>query len=129
MKKLFLIFVIIHCVLFTISAQTKTSVTEFNLAGPYPVAAPLAFDTVNVKGEKFDDKLFLNTMPSFIGCNKSIQWEKCFPSLEDSKSVGLLSFYINNVDYLKGKIKVNGPKSYKLFIDGQEASSDLNLAS
>ena len=127
MKKLFLIFVIIHCVLFTISAQTKTSVTEFNLAGPYPVAAPLAFDTVNVKGEKFDDKLFLNTMPLSSAATKVFNG-KVLPSLEDSKSVGLLSFYINNVDYLKGKIKVNGPKNYKLFIDGQEASSDLNLA-
>ena len=117
MKKLFLIFVIIHCVLFTISAQTKTSVTEFNLAGPYPVAAPLAFDTVNVKGEKFDDKLFLNTMPLSSAATKVFNG-KVLPSLEDSKSVGLLSFYINNVDYLKGKIKVNGPKNYKLFIDG-----------
>ena len=127
MKKLLLILFTIHCFLFTVSAQTKTSVTEFNLAGPYPVVAPLALDTVNVKGEKFDDKSFLSAMSLSSPATKVFKG-RVLPSLEDSKSVGLLFFYINNVDYLKGKIKVSGPKNYKLFIDGQEASNDLNLA-
>ena len=50
------------------------------------------------------------------------------PSLTEKKSVGLLSFYINNSDYLKGKIDVQGPKNYKLYIDGAEANGELILA-
>ena len=50
------------------------------------------------------------------------------PSLADSKSVGVLTFYVNNSSYLKGKVDVKGPKNYKLYIDGQEAGSELKLA-
>jgi len=50
------------------------------------------------------------------------------PSLKDSKSVGILSFYVNNQDFVKGSISVKGPKNYKLFIDGQEAAGELKLA-
>ena len=32
------------------SAQVKTPVKEFNIAGPYAVAAPFARDTVDVTG-------------------------------------------------------------------------------
>ena len=109
------------------SAQVKTEIKEFNLAGPFAVSAPLSVDTVNVKGEKFDAKSLLGSLAltaepttTFSGC--------VLPSLKDSKSVGILSFYVNNSDYLKGKIEVKGPKNYKLFIDGQEAGADLKLA-
>ena len=34
------------------SAQHKTEVKEFNLAGPFKVQAPLALDSVDVKGKK-----------------------------------------------------------------------------
>ena len=108
-------------------AQQKTEVTKFNLAGPYAVTAPMAMDTVDVKGKKFDDKSLLSsvalTSPStgqFSGC--------VLPSLKDSKSVGVLSFYVNNSDYIKGKIEVKGPKNYKLYIDGAEAGGELKLA-
>ena len=89
-----------------VSAQDSTLVVkDFNLAGPFAVSAPLSVDTVNVKGEKFDEKsllegLALTTKPTttFSG--------QVLPSLKDSKSVGLLSFYLNNSDYFKGKIEV-----------------------
>ncbi len=44
------------------SAQVKTEISEFNLSGPYAVQAPLAFDTVDVKGNKFDDKSLMNNI-------------------------------------------------------------------
>lgn len=109
------------------TAQQKTEVTEFNIAGPLKVVAPLAFDTVDVNGNKYDEKsqmasLQLTAEPTgtFSG--------KVLPKLEDGRSVGVLSFYVTNSDYLKGKITVKGPKNYKLYIDGKEASGDLKLA-
>ena len=109
------------------TAQVKTPVKEFNIAGPYAVAAPFALDTVDVKGKKFDDKSLMGAISltsqadgKFSGC--------VLPSLKDSKSVGVLSFYVNNSDYLKGKIEVKGPKNYKLYIDGVEAGGELKLA-
>ena len=41
-----------------VSAQDSTLVVkDFNLAGPFAVSAPLSVDTVNVKGEKFDESM------------------------------------------------------------------------
>ena len=45
------------------SAQVKTEIGKFNLAGPYAVAAPFATDTVDVKGKKFDNNSLLSALP------------------------------------------------------------------
>ena len=108
-------------------AQVKTTISEFNQAGPYAVTAPVAFDTVDVKGQKFDDKQLMSAIALTSPATGKFTGE-VLPSLEDSKSVGLLSFYVNNSDYLKGKIEVKGPKNYKLFIDGAEGGGELKLA-
>lgn len=108
-------------------AQVKTEIRTFNLAGPYAVKAPLALDTIDAQGRKFDEASLLEavslTSPATSRFNGQV-----VPSLADSKSVGLLSFYINNSDFLKGKITVKGPKNCKHFIDGQEAGEELKLA-
>ena len=127
MKKLLLTLFVIQGTLCTISAQTKTTVTSFNLSGPYAVAKPIAFDTVDVQGKKFDDKSLMSSLALTSPTTSKFEGQ-VLPSLEDSRSVGLLSFYVNNSDYLKGKIEVKGPKNYKLFIDDAEASPDLKLA-
>ena len=108
------------------SAQQKTEVTEFNLAGPFKVTAPLKFDTVDVKGNKYDEKsqlasLALKAEPTTVFSGKVL------PKIEGERSVGVLTFYMTNSDYLKGKLKVKGPKNYKLYIDGKESAGDLNL--
>lgn len=109
------------------SAQQKTEVRQFNQAGPFAVTAPVPFDTVNAQGKKFEVKSLLGgialTSPTtkvFDGC--------VLPSLADCRSVGLLTFYVNNADYVKGKIEVKGPKNYQLYVDGNEATPDLQLA-
>ena len=109
------------------SAQQKTEVRAFNLAGPYAVASPVGFDSVDVQGKKFDDKSLMGAMA--LTAQSTSRFEgQVIPSLPDSRSVGMLTFYVNNRDYLKGSITVKGPKNYKLFIDDVEASTELKLA-
>ena len=102
-------------------------VTEFNLSGPYAVSAPFALDTVDVQGKKFDPNTLMNSI-SLTSQPTGRFSGQILPSLPNSKSVGLLSFYVNNTDFVKGKIEVKGPKNAKLYIDGVESSGDLNLA-
>ena len=126
MKKVLFVLFAANCVLSSM-AQVKTAVTEFNIAGPYAVAAPFGVDTVDVKGKKFDP----NSLMSAIALTSQPTGKfsgAVLPSLADSKSVGLLSFYLNNSSYLKGKIEVKGPKHSKLYIDGVEAGGELKLA-
>jgi len=109
------------------SAQVKSVVKQFNLSGPYAVTAPVAFDTVDVKGARFDDKSMMNAVS--LASPATTTFDGCvLPSLADSRSVGLLTFYLNNSDYLKGKVEVKGPKNFKLYVDGEEVSSELKLA-
>ena len=110
------------------SAQVKTVVHEFNHAGPFAVSQPFAVDTVDVQGKKFDDTSLLKAVSLKQTATETYKGV-VLPSLKDSRSVGVLTFYVNNSDYVKGKIEVKGPKNYKLFIDGQEAGGgELKLA-
>ena len=109
------------------SAQQKVTVTEFLQAGPFAVTEPFATDTVDVQGKKYDEKSVLSALPLQVEPSGTFSGS-ILPSLKGSKSVGILSFYINNADYVKGKIEVKGPKNYKLYIDGTEAGRELKLA-
>ena len=112
---------------FSVQAQVKTEIREFNHAGPFAVTTPLALDTVDMQGKKFDEKSMLNGVSLISPANGRFSGE-VLPSLPDSKSVGILSFYVNNSDFVKGKIEVKGPKNYQLFLDGQETTTELKLA-
>ena len=100
-------------------AQEKIQVKEFNLAGPFAVTAPVGMDTVDVNGKKFDEKSLMENLSLSVEPTTVFRGQ-VLPSLKDSKSVGVLSFYVNNQDYVKGSVSVKGPKNYKLYIDGIE---------
>ena len=46
----------------TATAQIKTEIKSFNQSGPYAVSAPLGLDTVNVKGQKFDETSLMSSI-------------------------------------------------------------------
>ena len=127
MKKVLLTLCALQCSITAATAQVKTPVKAFNVAGPYAISTPFAIDSVDVQGKKFDltsqlNAIALTSKPTgkFMG--------DVLPSLHDSKSVGILSFYVNNADFIKGKVEVKGPKHAKLYIDGVEAGGELKLA-
>ena len=84
-----------------VSAQHKTEVREFNLAGPYAVAAPFGLDTVDVQGKKFDEKSLMDAIALTSEASARFSGQ-VLPSLADSRSVGMLTFYINNSFYKRG---------------------------
>ena len=107
---------------------TTTTINEFRLAGPYAVSVPFAADTVDVNGKKFDEQ----SLMSGIGLSETAAtkvWQAgLLPSLKEQRSVGVLTFYVNNSSYLKGQLCVKGPHHYKVFVDGQEMRDELKLA-
>ncbi|MBR6121204.1 MAG: S9 family peptidase [Prevotella sp.] len=108
-------------------AQQRTEIAEFNLSGPFAVYAPASIDTVDVNGRKFDETSLLKSASLPVGTTTVLKGG-VLPVQTDSKTVGVLSFYVNNADYLKGMIEIKGLKNYKLYIDGNEAGTELNLA-
>lgn len=110
----------------SMQAQHKTEIKEFNLAGPYRVTAPLSMDTVNVAGKAYDPASQLEAVSLSAEASTTFSGQ-VLPRVEGERSVGVLSFYINNRDFLKGKLEVKGPKHYKLYVDGQESQGELKL--
>ncbi len=112
----------------SMQAQHKTMIKEFNLAGPYRVTAPLSMDTVNVAGKKYDPASQLEAVSLTAEASTTFSGQ-VLPRVEGERSVGVLSFYINNRDYLKGKLEVKGPKHCKLYVDGKESKGgELKLS-
>ena len=111
----------------SMQAQHKTEIKEFNLAGPYRVTAPLSMDIVNVAGKAYDPASQLEAVSLSAEASTTFSGQ-VLPRVEGERSVGVLSFYINNRDFLKGKLEVKGPKHYKLYVDGQESQGELKLS-
>ena len=111
----------------TATAQHTTDVKEFLLAGPFAVSQPPAADSVDVKGQKFDPKSLLEAV-SLDAAATGRHAAGLLPSLGNSRSVGVLTFYVNNTSYVKGKVSVRGPKNYKLYVNGSEAQDEVRLA-
>ena len=112
----------------TLCAKQKTEITAFNLTGPFAVSTPFTSDSVDVNGKKFDDKSLLSTLSLSSQAPTTVYQAGRLPSLKDQKSVGILSFYVNNSTFLKGKIEVKGPKNYEVLVDGRTVSGDVSLA-
>lgn len=110
-----------------VGAQQKTEIKEFNLAGPFRVQAPLSMDTVNVAGRKYDAASQLEAVP-LTAEPTAIFNGQVLPRIDGERSVGVLSFHINNNSYFKGKLSVKGPKHSKLYVDGQESNGELKLS-
>ena len=126
MKKLLLSSLLVAGCL-TVNAQTKTTITRFNFSGPHAIRIPAVADTVDVQGKKFDDESLLKAISLNAPATQEFSGA-VLPALEDNRSVGLLTFYVNNTSYLKGKIEVKGPKHAQLYIDEQECNDTLSLA-
>ena len=113
----------------SLSAQeTTTVVKNFRLAGPYAITVPYQTGNVDAKGRAFNDMTLLKGFKTTESV-KEEEWSgEVLPSLADSKSVGQLTFGINNDSYLNGRLEVKGPKTYQVFIDDKEAGSSLKLS-
>ena len=103
-----------------------TYVTEFNLSGPFAVASPFSLDTVDVNGAAFDEESLFKAI-SHDAPPTSVFSDTLLPSI-DSRSVGVLSFFLNNSDYLTGSVAIAGTEHYKLFVDGEECDGNLKLS-
>jgi dipeptidyl aminopeptidase/acylaminoacyl peptidase len=111
-----------------VSAQQTTEIQQFNLTGPFAVSVPFSADSVDVNGRKFDEQSLMNAVPITENAATTVFKGEVLPSLANQKSVGMLSFYVNNSSYLTAKLQVKGPKNFKMFLDGVETGGELKLS-
>ena len=128
MKKI--IYIIYLFTFAAVSAQQKQHVVEILGTEPVNLTYPVKFDTINIKGEKFEEKELLKTKLSipehndfineyFIGYNGFLNFEK--PA--ENASLQLFLFYVNSDRYGKGTLKITSPNMLELYVDGKLVKS------
>ena len=100
------------------SQKTSTVVDRFNYAGPYKVSSPL-FETKDAKGKAFDAKSLMDAAP-LKGRQTSEVPAGAVPACE-GKSVGVFSFFINDLNFKKVDVEIKGAGNYKAYLDGKES--------
>lgn len=118
------------------SADTLTVKTA-QMQGPYPIYAPYATDSLNMKGRAFDPNEALNKNKTLV--KQQTLHPTNMPTIErgyhltvaaDSLSaMRVLHFNVQAAHYTQARVEVKGLKNYKLYVDGKEcADKQLKLA-
>ena len=118
------------CAAISAAAQVTTSVDRFDYYGPFPVAAPLMIDSLDVNSKPYDASALLSqplqnraTLPS----GKSVNGPAA-PGYSAAPALHVLAFTLENEAFDTPAIKVEGLKNYKLTVDGKDAPKELRLA-
>ena len=113
------------CVCLSAGAD-EVVVQRYNYAGPYEVQKPFIADSLNVKGEKFADKVLLHTdvplaHPGQGGqtLDASANGELTLPGSGAPYALHLVSFFLNSDRYTQGTLSVKGPEISEVYVDGK----------
>lgn len=106
----------------------RMEINTFHYAGPYPVKVPYQVDTVDVNSEPWKTDRLLKTPLSLetVAQGKLLAAD-ALPVTSDEYALHLLGFTLENTRYGKAELKVEGIKSYQVYVDGK-LCEDLKLA-
>lgn len=103
-------------------------ITSFKYAGPYPLQKPFLVDSVNVNSETWKPESLLKTPVSLENLETASEISVNKIPAVSGYALHLLSFNLENTHYGKGKLNVEGIKSYEVYVDGElKDKLDLEL--
>lgn len=94
-------------------------ITSFKYAGPYILRQPFIVDSTNVNAENWTAESLLKTPVSFDNVETASEISANKIPAVSGYALHLLSFDLENTRYGKGKITVEGIKSYEVYVDGE----------
>lgn len=102
------------------SADSDTiAVRTFKYAGPYAVVTPYEVDSLDVNSKRFDVASLLEMpLATDAARNGAVFADSVLPSTQ-GKALHLLRFTIDNEDFAKATLKVDGVKHCKMIVDGK----------
>lgn len=114
-------------------AQSRVTLKEVRVFEPIVLHKPVLLDSVNLKKEKFSDKLMLSSAISFPKherfANKLIADTSGFfhfNKVEADYAFHLLSFYLAGDNYGKAKLTVTSPNILEVYINGEKKATKNN---
>lgn len=122
----------------TLSSNSATKVADtlavsrYSYVGPLVVQAPVMFDTLDVKGKKYDAKSLLDVPTTIDAVRQGTAWQgEALPGSPDGTQYALhqLGFTLTNQSYAKVKLIADkAPAQYQLYLDGAKSSvGELSL--
>ncbi len=108
---------------------TAINITKVKYAGPFKVYAPFEIDNVDVNSKSFDSKSLLNSFISFDNLDNApyVQLPLETEQLSDGYALALIGFSLHNTQYASARLKIEGLKTYALFVDGKKLSGEEEL--
>lgn len=106
----------------------RMEINTFHYAGPYPVKVPYQVDTVDVNSEPWKaDRLLKTPLSLETVAQGKLLAADALPVTGGGYALHLLGFTLENTRYGKAELKVEGIKSYQVYVDGK-LCEDLKLA-
>lgn len=116
------------------SQQTITLKRLFSTGRSYDVVNPVMLDSLNLKGNRFDNKNLLESFISFP--DESVFTDELKPDLSNYFFVSkaqrgvrfhLLSFRVNVDRYAKTNIRITAPSMFEAYINGNKEASKTSI--
>ena len=119
-------------------ASDTLVVDRAQVEGPYPLVVPYTTDTLNLSGKAFDiTDLLKQNKPASTDASPAVLREvkadqplglaSADTAAAPSASLGLFRFTIETPRYVKARLHIDKVKHYRILIDGNEATADLEL--
>ncbi len=114
-------------------AQSKVSLKSVRAFEPIILLKPVLLDSVNLKDEKFSDKLLLSSdisIPKHDRFTNELSVDTAgffhINKTESEYSIHLLSFYLGGDNYGKAKLTVTSPNMLEVYINGEKKATKAN---
>ncbi|MFV0468308.1 MAG: prolyl oligopeptidase family serine peptidase [Dysgonomonas sp.] len=134
MKITFISFLLLALLILPASAQKEVTLKKITLHKAVAVNPPLMIDSVNLKGEKFQNKDFLETfisMPDLDTAKEELIADSFdyiyLTKPQQGAMFYILSFRFSADRFAKTKIKIIAPSMYELYIDGKKETSKTTI--
>ena len=128
-KKIKLLLALLICAT-GLSAQSKVSLKNVRSFEPIVLQKPILLDSVNLKDEKFSDKLLLSSTISIPKHNRftnTLQADTAgffhINKTDSQYAIHLLSFYLAGDNYGKAKLTVTSPNILEVYINGEKKAT------
>lgn len=131
--KPFLLFLLSACLALPLQAQSSSlfplpsslKVTRFLCSGPYTIHHPVMVDTVSLQGKAFDPETLLDAqVPDASRARQGSPLGDSILHATDSVALRTLYFRLENTDFTRAKISVNGLANMRLYVDGRKTETD-----
>lgn len=106
----------------TVLFAKKVEITKFRCVTPIEVIRPFMIDSVNAGQKAFSDEMLLDSYTSLANISAGTEYDITgIPKSSADYSINLISFNMENRDFVKGKLSVKGLKNYRIYVDGKKS--------